>query len=103
MYQAMWLAPPRSHVLAYWREWLMLDSGSVLEDLTVPTLAVFAVGPDATDAAAMRERIVGQFRRNHAAPVVSVEFIDRATHSIWESQPAAFDRAVAAFCSETKR
>lgn len=103
MYKAMWLTPPRANVFAYWREWLMLDSGSMLRNLTVPTLAMFAIGADVTDPSAMRDRISSQFRRNSAAPVISLEFIERATHSIWESRPNAFDRAVARFITEAGR
>jgi pimeloyl-ACP methyl ester carboxylesterase len=102
MYRRMWLTPPRSHVLRYWREWLHLDAGRLLGDVTVPLEAIFAIGAGEKDPAAFEAGIREDFRRNAASPSVSVSFIRPATHSIWESNPAAFDDAIARFVARVR-
>ena len=97
MYKSMWLAPPRAHVFAYWKEWLMVDAGRLLPEIKVPTLALFAIAADTQDPNGFRARIREQFRKNRASSSIVVEFVEPATHSIWETQPAAFDRVVESF------
>jgi len=91
------MTPPREHVLRYWAEWLRSDTGVLLPRLTVPTLALFALGSDDRDPGATRARILDQFRKNGASPAVRVDFVEDATHSIWETRPHEFDEVLVRF------
>ncbi len=96
-YGDMWTRPPRSHVLAYWREWLAADSGILIDEYPRPLLALFAIrSSDDTPEATRRDRLA-RYERAGASPHVRVEFIEDAGHSIWEWQAVAFDDAIAAF------
>ena len=103
MYKDMWLTPPRAHVFRYWREWLGLDAGSRLAGLRVPLLALFAVGEQQEDPQQFMTGLREQFRRNGASASVRIEFIQPATHSIWETRPEAFDAALQRFAKECER
>ncbi len=103
MYKKMWLTPPRAHVFGYWKEWLRLDAGVLLSRLDIPLLALFAVGAQEPDPARFIANVKEQFAKNRASKMVRVEFIQPATHSIWETRPDAFDQAIERFLSEQPR
>lgn len=97
MYVDMWLAPPKEHVFAYWRDWLKTDAGAMLPALTVPLLTIHAVPSRTTDSAAFRKKVLERYRRNGATPATCIAFVENAGHTIWEYLPEEFDRIVASF------
>ena len=96
-YQRMWLAPPRQHVFAYWRDWLRTDAGSHLPRLTVPFLAMHALPSDSARAVEKRADLRARYARAPVPPGARVVYIENSGHTIWEYRPGAFDEALAAF------
>lgn len=96
-YEKMWLAPPRQNVFAYWRDWLRTDAGRHLPRLTVPFLAVHALPADTAAAAAKRADTIERYRRAPMPPGARTVFVENSGHTIWEHQPALFDRILASF------
>ena len=96
-YGRMWLAHPKEHVFAYWRDWLRTDVGSVLPHLEVPFLAIHALRRDEAAAAEKRAGLQRRYARAPVPPGSRVVYVEDSGHTIWEYRPEAFDDALADF------
>lgn len=101
-YAEMWLAPPRAHVFAYWLDWLKTDVGSMLPNLKVPLLSLYATGKTSEEeVAALVAAKEARYAANGRPPRATIQYIGDTGHTIWEYQPDAFDAAIADFVLST--
>lgn len=99
-YTEMWRTPPRQNVFAYWLDWLRVDAGKMVAELSVPVLGIYAIRPGTEDPEAVKNERGERIDANTCGSPFEAVFIEDSYHTIWESNPEGFDRALAESLSE---
>jgi len=93
-YTKMWRTPPRENVLAYWKDWLRVDAGMMVANLSVPVLGIYAIRPGTEDPEAIKKAQKERIETNTCGSNFKAVFVEDAYHTIWESNPEGFEKAL---------